>query len=327
MRLAAMTTLLYSHEACLAHDTGPGHPDVPSRLRAVLAALEAERFASLRRRQAPPVPRQALERAHPAAHIDAVLASVPASGQRHLDGDTVVSPASGEAALRAAGALVAAVDALVAGEATNAFCAVRPPGHHAEPARAMGFCLFNAVALAALHARAAHALSRLAVIDLDVHHGNGTQAMFWDREGFFYASTHQSPLFPGTGRADERGRHNNILNAPLPPGSGSAAFRPAFLRLADALDAHRPELIFVSAGFDAHRLDPLAQLRLEVEDYAWATRHLVQLAALHAGARIVSVLEGGYRLDALAASAGAHIAALMAAAPATNLPPPTPGMP
>lgn len=308
-----MTTLLYTHEACLAHDTGPGHPEGGRRLDAVLGALAAERFAPLRRRQAPPAAREALERAHPAAHVDAVLAAIPARGHRRLDADTVVSPASGEAALRAVGALVAAVDALAAGEADNAFCAVRPPGHHAEPGRAMGFCLFNAVAIGALHARTACGMGRLAVVDFDVHHGNGTQAMFWDEQGLFYGSTHQFPHYPGSGRADERGRHGNIVNAPLPPGSDSAAFRRAFERIADALDAFRPEMIFVSAGFDAHRLDPLAHLLLEEEDYAWATARLAELAQSHAGGRMVSALEGGYHPDALAASAAAHVAALMAA--------------
>jgi len=224
-----------------------------------------------------------------------------------------LSPGSGEAALRASGALVDAVDAVVGGEVDNAFCAVRPPGHHAEPARPMGFCLFNSVAVGAEHARNAFGLARAAVVDFDVHHGNGTQAMFWDDEGLFYASTHQFPHYPGTGAVDETGAHGNIANAPLAPGSGSDAFRKAFERIViPALDGFRPEIVFISAGFDAHERDPLAQINLVEEDYAWATDQLVAVADTHAEGRVVSVLEGGYDLSALASSAAAHVARLMA---------------
>jgi len=220
-------------------------------------------------------------------------------------------PLTGKAALRAVGAVCAAVDAVVGGEAANAFCAVRPPGHHAEPARAMGFCLFNNVAIGARHARAVHGLARVAVVDFDVHHGNGTQAAFEADATLFYASTHQSPLYPGTGGREERGV-GNIVNLPLPPGTDSVGFRRAVAdELLPALDEFAPELILVSAGFDAHAADPLAGLALTEADFAWITEALLVLAGRHCGGRLVSVLEGGYDLDALAASAAAHIGALM----------------
>lgn len=306
-----MATLLYTHEACLAHDTGPYHPERPDRLRAVLEALDAPAFAGLVRREAPEASEAQLLRAHPRAHIDRVKAAIPAEGLGGIDADTLVSPHSLAAALRAAGAVCAAVDAVVGGEAQNAFCAVRPPGHHAESARAMGFCLFNSAAVGAYHARAAHGLKRVAVVDFDVHHGNGTQDIFWNDHEMFYASTHQAPLYPGTGAANERGL-DNILNVPLPPLAGSEAFRHAFAEhVLPALTEFRPDLVIISAGFDAHRDDPLAALCLEEEDFAWATRELMRLAAYQCGGRLVSTLEGGYDLDALGRSAAAHVAALM----------------
>ena len=213
----------------------------------------------------------------------------------------------------AAGAVVAAVDAVIAGDADNAFCAVRPPGHHAEPSRAMGFCLFNNAAIGALRAREAHGLARVAVIDFDVHHGNGTQAAFYDDATLFYGSTHQYPLYPGTGSRGETGV-GNIVNVPLPPMAGSREFRSSFEReILPALDAFRPELVVISAGFDAHKSDPLAQLLLDEADYTWVTEQLLEIAARHAGGRVVSTLEGGYNLAALGASAAAHLRALMAA--------------
>jgi len=215
-----------THPACVDHDPGAHHPECPARLKAVLAALESERFQILDRREAPPATLDAIARVHDRDYVEAVLDAIPAEGHRALDGDTYVSPGSREAALRAAGALCAAVDAVAAGEARNAFCAVRPPGHHAEPAIAMGFCLFNNVAVGAAHARAEHGLGRVAVVDFDVHHGNGTQAMFWNEPDMFFASTHQSPLYPGTGAASEHGADNNIVNAPLAPMSGSAERKP-----------------------------------------------------------------------------------------------------
>src|SRR5216684_2470515 len=257
-----MTTRLYTHPACLEHDPGQYHPESPARLRAVLEALDAPEFAGLDRREAPEASLDDIARVHPRGFVERMLAAVPASGHVGIDADTILSPESGRAALRAAGAVVAAVDAVVAGEADNAFCAVRPPGHHAEPGRAMGFCLFNNIAIGALRARAAHGLARVAVVDFDVHHGNGTQARFADDASLFYASTHQFPLYPGTGAAGETGV-GNIVNVPLPPMAGSRQFRLGVAsEILPALDAFRPEFVLISAGFDAHRSDPLAQLLL-----------------------------------------------------------------
>lgn len=307
-----MTTLLYTHSACLQHDPGAHHPESPSRLHAVLAALSGPQFATLERREAPEAAIEDLLRLHPRHHVERILDAVPTAGHAALDADTVLSPASGRAALRAAGAVIAAVDAVVANEADNAFCAVRPPGHHAEPNRAMGFCLFNNAAIGALRARDVHGLDRVAVVDFDVHHGNGTQAAFEDDETLFYASTHQYPLYPGTGAASETGV-GNIVNVPLPPMAGSGPFRRAFSeRVLPALDDFRPELVIVSAGFDAHRSDPLAQLMLDEGDYGWVTEKLIESARRHARGRLVSTLEGGYDLTALGASVAAHLRVLMA---------------
>jgi acetoin utilization deacetylase AcuC-like enzyme len=311
LRGLAMTTFLYTHPACLEHDPGRHHPESPARLRAVLEALEDSEFARLERREAPEAAIEDLERVHPRRHVERLLGAVPKSGHLGIDADTVLSPASGAAALRAAGAVVAAVDAVIANEASNAFCAVRPPGHHAEPERAMGFCLFNNVAIGALRAREAHGLARIAVIDFDVHHGNGTQAAFEHDFGLFYASTHQYPLYPGTGAASETGV-GNIVNVPLRPMSGSSQFRLGMTQhILPALDAFRPELVLISAGFDAHRSDPLAQLQLDVGDYTWVTEKLLEIACRHAGGRVVATLEGGYDLAALGASVAAHIRVLM----------------
>ncbi|HYD98936.1 MAG TPA: histone deacetylase family protein [Alphaproteobacteria bacterium] len=308
-----MHTILFTHPSCLEHDTGLGHPERIDRLRAVLAALEAEEFMLLDRREAPAATHEQLLRVHDAGYVDSVFARLPAHGHGALDGDTVVCAASGEAALRAAGAAVAAVDAVLGGEARNAFCAVRPPGHHAEPAQAMGFCLFNNVAVGAAHARTVHGLKRVAVIDFDVHHGNGTQAMFWDEPELMYCSTHQWPLYPGTGHAAETGVRGNIVNAPLPAFADGAAFRAAMEgTVLPALDAFAPELVMISAGFDAHARDPLAGLNLGEDDFAWATQALLDIARRHSGGRLVSVLEGGYDLQALARSTAAHVRELMA---------------
>jgi acetoin utilization deacetylase AcuC-like enzyme len=297
----------------LEHDPGSFHPESPDRLRAVLAGLAGPAFTSLERREAPRAGIDEVMRVHPRDFIAALLAAVPERGHAPLDADTVLSPRSGEAALRAVGAVCAAVDAVVAGEADNAFCAVRPPGHHAEAARAMGFCLFNSVAVGAQRARQVHGLERAAIIDFDVHHGNGTQAIFENNPHVFYASTHQSPLYPGTGARSETGV-GNVVNVPLRPMSGSAEFRRAVDEIIlPSLEDFRPDIILISAGFDAHRADPLAQLLLVEADYAWVTERLVASAARHCEGRIVSSLEGGYDLDALAASAAAHVRALMAA--------------
>jgi acetoin utilization deacetylase AcuC-like enzyme len=308
-----MTTFLYTHPACLDHDPGRHHPESPARLRAVLAALDDPEFARLERCEAPEAARDDLLRVHPRRHVEGVLGAVPKTGHVGIDADTVLSPGSGEAALRAAGAVAAAVDAVVAKEADNAFCAVRPPGHHAEPQRAMGFCLFNNAAIGALRAREVHGLARVAVVDFDVHHGNGTQAAFEADGNLFYASTHQYPLYPGTGAASETGL-GNIVNVPLRPMSGSSQFRFGVTqRILPALDAFRPELVMVSAGFDAHRSDPLAQLMLEEADYTWVTEKLIEIAFRHASGRLVATLEGGYDLSALAASSAAHVRVLMSA--------------
>ena len=308
-----MTTFLYSHSACLAHDPGSYHPECPGRLQAVLARLDGPEFASLERREAPRATIAQVARVHPRDFVEALLASVPKTGHRAIDGDTVLSAGSGEAALRASGAVCAAIDAVMAGEASNAFCAVRPPGHHAEPTQAMGFCLFNSVAVGARHAQAAHGLGRVAVIDFDVHHGNGTQAAFESDPSLFYASTHQYPLYPGTGSRGERGV-GNIFNAPLPPGAGSELFRVAFTdTILPALAVFEPDFIIISAGFDAHADDPLASLVLCEGDYEWVTRELKKLAKAQCRGRLVSALEGGYDFHALGESAAAHVRALMAA--------------
>ncbi len=309
-----MTTLLLTHPACLQHDTGYGHPERADRLRAIESALEAERFHYLVREQAPLADLAAIERLHPKVYVEMVEASIPKQDHAWLDPDTVVSPGSWEAALRATGACIHAVDQVLSGKVDNAFCAVRPPGHHAEPSRAMGFCLFNTVAVAALHARAAHGAKRVAVVDFDVHHGNGTQAAFWTDPDLFYGSTHQMPLFPGTGARDETGV-GNICNAPLKPGDDGDDFRAAFeSRILPALDQFAPDVLLVSAGFDAHVKDPLAQLRLVEADFAWVTEQLLAAAAKHTGGRLVSTLEGGYDLDALASSTAIHVETLMGAA-------------
>ena len=309
-----MTTLLISHEACFAHDPGSMHPEQPARLKAVLSALDGPEFESLERRQAPRAEREQLVRAHPADYVEQTLASVPESGRAHLDSDTIVSAGSDEAALRAAGAVCAAVDAVMAGEAANAFCAVRPPGHHAEVAQAMGFCLFNNVAVGALHAREKHGCGRIAVLDFDVHHGNGTQAIFWNDPDLMLISSHQVPLYPGSGSAVERGCANNILNLPLDPMSGAETFRETWREQAlPRLASFDPDFIFISAGFDAHEADPLAALRLEEEDFSWITSEILAVAVAACRGRVVSTLEGGYDLDALGRSAAAHVRALMAA--------------
>jgi acetoin utilization deacetylase AcuC-like enzyme len=309
-----MTTALVTHRDCLAHETPAGHPERVERLRAVLSALETPEFRGLRRDSAPCARRKQLEPIHTPAYVNAVLAAIPRRGFARLDSDTAVSPGSGKAALRAAGAVIRAVDLVMKGSAQNAFCAVRPPGHHAESSRAMGFCLFNSIAVGVAYARSVYGLKRIAVIDFDVHHGNGTQHTFEGDRDTLYASTHQWPLYPRTGAAEERGVANNILNMPLAPGSGSKEFRAAISKkLVPALKKFRPEFIFISAGFDAHRSDPLAQLRLEDDDYAWVTRRICQAAKGLSRGRVVSALEGGYDLAALASSAAAHVRALMAA--------------
>ncbi len=308
-----MPVRLLTHADCIGHDTGPGHPESPARLQAVWQALDHPDFAALHRHEAPRATEAQLRLAHPAAYVERLLAMRPAaSALQRLDADTLVSAGSIEAALRAAGAACAAVDAVMQGECEAAFAAVRPPGHHAEADQAMGFCLFSSAAIAALHARDRWGLQRIAIADFDVHHGNGTQAILQDDAGMFFASSHQSPCYPGTGAASEHGVANNVVNLPLAPDSGSQAFRRGWSDIVlPALEAFSPELLIVSAGFDAHRADPLAQLMLEVDDFRWITQELMAVADRRCGGRVVSLLEGGYDLDALAASSAAHVRALM----------------
>ena len=306
-------TLLISHPSFLEHDTGDFHPERPDRLRAVTAALADEAFAGLVRLIAPEATIEQLTRVHPQEYVDAILGIRPPPGELvHIDADTVMSAGSANAARHAAGAVIAAVDGVLSGRARTAFAAVRPPGHHATPDVPGGFCLFNNVAIGALHARAAFGLKRVALIDFDVHHGQGTQAVVETDPDLFYASTHQYPLYPGTGSTRERGIAGNVVNVPLLARSGSVEFRAAWSeRLLPALDDFTPELIIVSAGFDAHRRDPLAQLDVETEDFVWLTEELLTIADRHAGGRLVSVLEGGYDLAALAESVATHVRTLM----------------
>ncbi len=303
---------LFSHTACLAHDPGPGHPECPDRLRVILQALEHPDFVPLLREQSPEATRDQLLLAHTQEHVDAMMALGAAAETRSLDPDTHVGPGSLTAARLAAGGVIAAVDAIMEGWADTAFAAVRPPGHHAESTHAMGFCLFNSVVVAARHAQQRWGLKRVAVIDFDVHHGNGTQHSFAAHPDLFYVSSHQMPCYPGTGAVAETGVSDNIVNLPLAPGDGSRQFRDAWsFRGFPALEAFAPELLIVSAGFDAHRADPLAQLRVDTEDFGWITDRLLSVAAGSAGGRLVSALEGGYDLTALAASAALHVRRLM----------------
>ena len=309
-----MSILLLTHRACLHHDPGPHHPECPDRLRSVLKALDAGEFVELVRDQAPLATVEQLTRVHPENYVSAILAIRPEPGETvALDGDTIMSWGSAEAALRAAGAGIAAVDAVMKGEFTRAFCATRPPGHHCEPAKPMGFCLFANAAIAARHAQAVHGAKRVAIVDFDVHHGNGTQACFEADGTIFYGSSHQWPLYPGTGDAAEHGV-GNILNVPLPPGADGEAFRAAWVEhIIPAVEAFAPDLLVISAGFDAHAADPLAQLRVREADFAYLTEALCALADRCCAGRVVSLLEGGYDLEALGRSTAAHVRALMRA--------------
>ena len=307
-----MTTLLISHPACLAHDMGEGHPEQPDRLRAVERAFETEIFQMLARDVAPRAEISAIARVHPLEYIDALRAATPTQGHTVIDQDTSMSPGTFEAALRSAGGAVFAVDEVMTRKARNAFVATRPPGHHAELATPMGFCFFNNVAVAARHARAIYGADRIAIMDFDVHHGNGTQHIFWDDPNVMYASTHEMPHYPGTGSIGERGAHGQIVNAPLRAGDAGDTFREAVeVAILPRIVDFAPDLIMVSAGFDAHRRDPLGNINLVEADFVWVTRKLMEIAQKRCGGRIVSVLEGGYDLVGLAHSVAAHVTTLM----------------
>ena len=306
------STLFLSHPACLDHQTPMGHPERPDRLRAIEQALEAEKFQTLAREQAPLASLDIIALCHPMEYVEAIRNASPDEGTIHLDADTAMSPGSYEAALRAAGGGMHAVDEVMSGAAANAFVAVRPPGHHAESARPMGFCLFNSAAIAARYAQKKHGAERVAVVDFDVHHGNGSQDIFWADPTVIYCSTHEMPLYPGTGSTSERGEHDNIVNAPLRAGDGGVEFRRAFeTAILPRLAAFKPDLLVISAGFDAHTRDPLANLNLVEADYTWVTQKLMEIADASAKGRIVSMLEGGYDLQGLARSVDAHVTALM----------------
>ena len=305
-------TILFEHDAALGHVTPPGHPERVARIEAIRRALSGSAFSGLDRREAPLAERAEVLRCHPERYVAGIEAIIPQEGYRSIDGDTHVSSGSLAAAMRAVGGVVAAVDAVIAGEDRTAFVAMRPPGHHAERETAMGFCLFGTAAIGAKRALDHHGLARVAVLDFDVHHGNGTQDLLWDEARALFASSHQSPLWPGSGAAHETGAHDNVINAPLAPMTGGAEMRRVWGDvILPAVDDFAPELIIVSAGFDAHADDPLANLNWQVEDFVWLTRAIREVADAHAGGRVVSTLEGGYDLDALAASTAAHVAALM----------------
>ncbi|WP_424972375.1 histone deacetylase family protein [Dinoroseobacter sp. S76] len=307
-----MPTRVYTHSDCLAHVTPPGHPEQVARLVAIAEALETPAFATLDRHAAPLGDMAEILRCHPQAYIDRVRAAIPEEGYVSLDGDTHVVSGSWNAALRGIGGICAALDAVMAGEAQNAFVACRPPGHHAETETAMGFCLFGNIAIAAKRALDHHGLSRVAVVDFDVHHGNGTQDLLWDEARTLFISSHQMPLYPGSGGRHETGAHGNIFNLPFPPDTAGPSFRRHYeAEVFPALENFRPELILISAGFDAHRADPLAQMALVEEDFAWVTGRLCEIADEFCDGRVVSTLEGGYDLPALGASVAAHVTTLM----------------
>jgi acetoin utilization deacetylase AcuC-like enzyme len=309
-----MSTLLLSHPACLNHLTPLGHPERPDRLRAIEQALEHERFQLLAREEAPMAPMEIIALVHPMDYIESIRGASPSEGMVRLDADTSMSPGSFEAALRGAGGGMHAVDEVMNQKAANAFVAVRPPGHHAEVARPMGFCLFNNAAIAARYAQDRYDVERVAIVDFDVHHGNGSQDIFWSDKSVMYCSTHEMPLFPGTGAVSERGEFNTIVNAPLRSGDGGDAFRQAFeSAILPRLREFKPDFLVISAGFDAHTRDPLANINLVEADYTWVTKKLMEIADSSAQGRIVSMLEGGYDLQGLANSAAAHVTALMGA--------------
>ena len=307
-----MTTLLITHPSSLNHLVASGHPERPDRIRAVNKVLAEERFKPLIRAEAPVAPLETIALCHPMEYIENLREAVPEQGMVRLDADTSVSSGSFEAALRAIGGAVHGVDAVMTGKAANVFCAMRPPGHHAETARAVGFCLFNTAAITARYAQDHYGAERVALVDFDVHHGNGSQDIFWADPRVMYCSTHEMPLYPGTGARSESGIHNNIVNAPLRAGDGGPAFREAVeTAILPRLREFRPDLVVISAGFNAHIRDPLANLNLTDADFGWVTRKLMEIADQYASGRIVSLLEGGYDLQGLSRSVAAHVTELM----------------
>lgn len=307
-----MSTLLLHHPCYLDHLTPLGHPERPDRIRAIDRILEHEKFQSVERDLAPVGALEDIARAHPMSYIDQLHRLSPDEGVARVDADTTMSPGTWEAALRGVGGACRAVDEVLEKKVSNAFSASRPPGHHAEKERAMGFCFFNNVAVAARYAQEKHGIGRVAIIDFDVHHGNGTQDIFWDDASVMYCSTHQMPLYPGSGAASETGEANTIVNVPLAPGEDGLAFKEAFeVAILPRLDDFAPELVIISAGFDAHARDPLGGLNLVEADFAWATRVLMDVADKHSNGHLISVLEGGYDLEGLARSTAAHVMTLM----------------
>ncbi|MBR9844497.1 MAG: histone deacetylase family protein [Rhodobacteraceae bacterium] len=307
-----MSTALFTHADCLQHRTPPGHPEQVARLEYIATALGAPGFDALDRREAPLCSDDDILLAHPQSHLDTIIASEPQDAIRALDEDTHMSPGSMQAARRAVGGAIAAVDAVLGGDVTNAFVATRPPGHHAETQTPMGFCLFGNAAIAARHAMERHGLSRVVIVDFDVHHGNGTQALLWNESRATFFSSHQHPLWPGTGFPEETGGHNNIHNIQFAPQTDGSTMRAAYeAEVFPVIERVKPELIIISAGFDAHAADPLAQLNWGLEDYTWLTENLCALAEKHCNRRVVSLLEGGYDLTALAASVAAHVTVLL----------------
>ena len=306
-----MKTLYYSHPDFLFHETGTGHPECADRLKSIALALEASEFSNLIRVSPPLGTEQQIRLVHPLFHVEAIRAAIPKQGEHYLDHDTVLSPGSEKAAFRAVGAVCDAVDKVLAGEADNAFCAIRPPGHHAEPDLAMGFCLFNNVAIAASYARRHYNIERIAIVDFDVHHGNGTQAVFYNQPNVLYASTHEMPNYPGTGYPKETGV-GNIFNVPLVAGDTGVEFRKKYNTIIfPALRKFKPELLLISAGFDAHNDDPLSSIRLVEDDFRWLTQELMDIADCYCKGSVISALEGGYNLNALAASVAIHVSTLM----------------
>ena len=307
-----MSTAFFSHQIFEAHDTGPGHPERAERLGAIKKVISSSSYDTLIRRDAPRSTLEQIAMVHDLNYVEKLMDLVPEHGWSQIDPDTFMCPETGEATLRAVGAVIEAVDGVISGTFDNAFCAVRPPGHHAEPNHGMGFCFFNNAAIAARHVQQAHGLERVAIVDFDVHHGNGTQAAFRGDKNVFFASSHQYPFYPGTGAIDEVGV-GNIVNVPLESGSGSKDFRNGWsTKIFPALEAFQPEFLIISAGFDAHARDPLASINLEAEDFAWITRKLLKISGNKLNGRIISCLEGGYDLVGLGESVDAHVSELMA---------------